>query len=96
MKKSPKRLWRAFERLADGAVVADWTRELGEGLERVRPFLKLVNALAETYPCTNALGCGHPHRVQEAEPGRLVAICDGDEWCPPIAVEARGPVGFRC
>ena len=89
MKKSPKRLWRAFERLADGAVVADWTRELGEGLERVRPFLRLVNGLADTYPCTNQLGCGHPHRVEEAERDRLIAVCDGDEWCPPISVEAK-------
>ena len=89
MKKSPKRLWRAFERLADGAVVADWTREIGEGLERVRPFLRLVNGLADTYPCTNRLGCGQPHRVEVAEPGRLMAVYDGGEWCPPISVEAK-------
>ena len=70
------------------------TRELEEELERARPFLKLVNGLAETYPCTNMLGCGHPHRVEEAEPGRLVAVCDGDEWCPPIAVEAKDLLVF--
>ncbi len=89
MKSSPKRLWRAFERLADGAVVSDWIRELGEGLDRVRPFLKLVNGLAGTYPCTNSPGCGHPHRVEEIGAGKLVAVCDGDEWCSPIDVEAK-------
>jgi hypothetical protein len=83
------KFWRAFERLADGAVVIEWCRELGAGIERARPFLRLVNGLSRTYPCTNVMGCEHPHRVEEPQPGRRMAVCDGDLWCPPIPVEAK-------
>jgi hypothetical protein len=86
MSKNPKGLWRALEQLADGAVMAAWSRELGHDAERARSFLILANGLAETYPCMNVFGCGYPHRVEERRPGQWSAMCETDDGCPPFTV----------
>ncbi len=86
MSKNQKGFWRSLEKFADGAVMAEWVRELGHDVERARPFLVLANGLAETHPCINAFGCGYPHRVEQRQPGQWLAFCETDESCPPFTV----------
>ena len=86
------KFWRALERLPDGAVMLEWQRELGGEFASARPLLQLSNDLAKSYPCTNAAGCGVPHRVEGN--GRF-AVCDLDEWCAPIRVEATDLLVFE-
>ncbi|HEU5070882.1 MAG TPA: hypothetical protein VFV96_10795 [Verrucomicrobiae bacterium] len=86
MSKNQKGFWRALEKLATGAVMAEWNRELGHDTARARPYLALANGLAETYPCQNAFGCGFPHRVEQHKPGQWVAFCETEDSCPPFQV----------
>lgn len=78
--------WRALERLSDGAVMLEWKRGLGSDSEHAGDFLQLSHSAADTYPCTNPVGCGCPHRIEEASSGGWVAVCEPDESCPPILV----------
>jgi hypothetical protein len=82
------KFWRALERLPDGAVMLEWERELGDEFDAARPLLLLSQDLAKTYPCTNSAGCGVPHRVEEHGRDGRIALCDVDEWCPPIRIES--------
>jgi hypothetical protein len=86
MSKNQRGFWRALEKLANGAIMAEWNRELGHDAERARPYLALVNGLAETHPCINPFGCGYPHRVEERQPGQWSAFCETDDSCPPFTV----------
>jgi hypothetical protein len=83
------KFWRALERLSGGAVMWEWSRELGTETAMARPFLRIANDAAKSHPCTNVAGCGCPHRIEEHGRDTWVAVCDGDEWCPPISVEAK-------
>lgn len=89
MNLNPMSFWRALERLFGGAVLFEWSRELSADMERARPFLRVSTDLARTYPCTNPAGCGYPHRIEEHGRGSWMAVCDPDEWCAPIRVEAK-------
>lgn len=74
--------------------MAEWNRELGHDAERARPYLALANGLAETHPCRNAFGCGYPHRVEEREPGRWLALCETEDSCPPFPVTNKDLLVF--
>lgn len=89
-----KGFWRALERLAGGAVRAEWEHELGPEVERVWPFLRPANGLAESYPCRNPLGCEWPHRVEALAPGRWLAVCGPDDGCPPIELKREDLVVY--
>jgi hypothetical protein len=89
MSRKPKGFWRALDLLAGGAVMAEWTRELGDELERAQPLLRLLPDLAASHPCMNVLGCGEPHRAEETEPGRWEAVCGPEVSCPPFRLERR-------
>lgn len=80
--------WRAIERLNGGAVIWEWSRELGGNPKPARPFLRVGHDPAKAYPCMNVAGCGCPHRVEEHGRGRWVAVCDPEEWCAPFTVTA--------
>lgn len=86
MSKNQKKFWRALEKFANGAVMAEWSRELGDDAGCVRPYLALANELAETHPCINAFGCGYPHRVEERQPGQWLAYCETEDSCPPFTL----------
>ncbi|MDD1748268.1 MAG: hypothetical protein LUO89_00160, partial [Methanothrix sp.] len=83
MSRNRKGFWRALDLLAGGAVMAEWTRELGDELGRAQPLLRLLPGLAASHPCMNVLGCGEPHRAEEIEPGRWEAVCGPEHSCPP-------------
>jgi len=89
MSRKPKGFWRALDRLAGGAVMAEWTRELGDELERAQPLLRLLPDLAATHPCMNVLGCGEPHWVEEIETGRWAAVGGSEHSCPPFRLERK-------
>ena len=89
-----KGFWRALERLAGGAVRAEWESELGHETERAVPLVRPANGLAKTYPCTNPLGCECPHRVEELAPGRWLAVCGPDDGCPPIPLKREDLVVY--
>jgi hypothetical protein len=89
MSRNRKGFWRALDLLAGGAVMAEWTRELGDELERAQPLLRLLPGLAASHPCMNVLGCGEPHRAEEIEPGRWEAVCGPEHSCPPFRLERK-------
>jgi hypothetical protein len=84
-----KGFWRALDLLAGGAVMAEWTQQLGDELERAQPLLRLLPGLAASHPCMNLLGCAEPHRAEEIEPGRWEAVCSPELSCPPFQLERR-------
>jgi hypothetical protein len=89
MSRNQKRFWRALDRLAGGAVMAEWTQELADELERAQPLLRLLPGLAASHPCVNVLGCGEPHRAEEIEPGRWAAVGGSEHSCPPFRLERK-------
>lgn len=89
MSSNQKRFWRALDRLAGGAVMAEWTRELGDELEWAQPLLRLLPGLAASHPCMNVLGCGEPHWAEEIEPGRWAAVGGPEHSCPPFRLERK-------
>jgi hypothetical protein len=69
--------------------MAEWTRQLGDELERAQPLLRLLPDLAASHPGMNVLGCGEPHRAEEIEPGRWEAVCGPEHSCPPFRLERK-------
>ena len=58
MSRNPKGFWRALDLLAGGAVMAEWTQELGDELERAQPLLRLARpgGLAPLHECAGVRG----------------------------------------
>ena len=67
----------------------EWEQGLGKELDQVRRYLRLSNDPAKTFPCTNPLGCGFPHRVEKYGKGRWVAVCDEEDNCPGILLDGK-------
>jgi hypothetical protein len=94
MSRNQKGFWQSLERLADGAVMAEWKRELGSEFEQARPFLQLRPEVATSHPCMNLLGCEVPHWVEEVGPGKWVAVCEEDEVCPTFELKGEDVLVF--
>lgn len=74
-----KGFWAACEMLVgQSAVEAEWRRLAGEEYEAAKAFLRPMQELAMSYPCTHSHPCGCYHRVVIHGDGDIVAVCS----CP--------------
>jgi len=72
--KTPKRLWKALERIPGlAAVEAQWKAFLGPEYDLSKNFLKPKQQLASSYPCPNNCGCAH--KVITHASDDIVAVC---------------------
>lgn len=72
------------------ATMAEWELRLGASLERVRPYLKLTGAMADSYPCPHGGGDGCPRSVLQRGDGTLEAVCGNvPSACAPIPLKKQ-------
>lgn len=79
------RLWRALEQMGgpDGfeaaGVAAFWREKIGEEFNIIKgTLLRTMPDPADCYPCLRECGC--QHEVIRHDSGRIVGVCDCEEW----------------
>ncbi|MHB9038977.1 MAG: hypothetical protein ACYC64_20250 [Armatimonadota bacterium] len=92
-----KGFWYACDMLVGpSAVVAEWRQLAGDEYEAAKVFLRPMQELARSYPCTRSYPCGCCHRVVIHNDDDIVAVCTcEDQDCDRIRLTKSDIVPYE-